>query len=41
VLAQLGGLVAGIALLAALYPDAGTAADEVVVPSTRTTTTEE
>jgi arsenate reductase len=41
VLAQLGGLVAGIALLAALYPDAGTAADEVVVPSTRTTTTTE
>jgi arsenate reductase len=37
VLAQLGGLLAGLALLAALYPDAGAAADEVVVPSSRTT----
>ncbi len=32
-IAQLVGLVAGIGLLAALYPDAGRAADQVVVPS--------
>lgn len=30
--AQLAGLVAGVGLLLALYPDAATAADEVVVP---------
>ncbi|MEV4545478.1 MIP/aquaporin family protein [Micromonospora echinaurantiaca] len=33
VLAQLVGLAAGVGLLAALYPDAGTAADQVVVPA--------
>ncbi|MFI7491758.1 aquaporin [Micromonospora echinaurantiaca] len=33
VLAQLVGLAVGVGLLAALYPDAGTAADQVVVPT--------
>ena len=33
VLAQLVGLVVGVGLLAALYPDAGAAADQVVVPA--------
>ncbi|MCZ7373274.1 MIP/aquaporin family protein [Micromonospora sp. WMMC250] len=33
VIAQLVGLVVGIGLLAALYPDAGRAADQVVVPA--------
>ncbi|MBQ0906209.1 MIP/aquaporin family protein [Micromonospora sp. U21] len=36
VLAQLIGLAVGIGLVAALYPDAGRAADQVVVPATRT-----
>ncbi|RKF25370.1 aquaporin [Micromonospora globbae] len=35
VLAQLVGLAAGASLLAALYPDAGEAADQVVVPADR------
>ncbi|MET7671924.1 MIP/aquaporin family protein [Micromonospora luteifusca] len=33
VLAQIAGLAVGICLLAALYPDAGKAADQVVVPT--------
>ncbi|WP_244298487.1 aquaporin [Micromonospora cremea] len=33
VIAQLIGLAVGIVLLAALYPDAGRAADQVVVPA--------
>ncbi|MFU8875454.1 aquaporin [Micromonospora sp. SL4-19] len=33
VLAQLVGLAVGVGLLAALYPDAGAAADQVVVPT--------
>lgn len=33
VIAQLVGLAAGVGLLAALYPDAGKAADQVVVPA--------
>ncbi|MEV5692535.1 aquaporin [Micromonospora globbae] len=33
VVAQLVGLVVGVGLLAALYPDAGRAADQVVVPA--------
>jgi arsenate reductase len=33
VLAQIVGLAVGVGLLAALYPDAGTAADQVVVPT--------
>ncbi|MDZ5446865.1 MIP/aquaporin family protein [Micromonospora sp. 4G57] len=33
VVAQLVGLAAGVGLLAALYPDAGEAADQVVVPT--------
>ncbi|MDM4719316.1 MIP/aquaporin family protein [Micromonospora sp. WMMA1363] len=33
VLAQLAGLAVGVGLLAALYPDAGDAADQVVVPA--------
>lgn len=33
VLAQVAGLAVGIGLLAALYPDAGAAADQVVVPT--------
>lgn len=33
VLAQFVGLAVGVALLAALYPDAGDAADQVVVPA--------
>ncbi|MEV2237161.1 MIP/aquaporin family protein [Micromonospora sp. NPDC049891] len=33
VLAQLVGLAVGVGLLAGLYPDAGTAADQVVVPT--------
>jgi arsenate reductase len=33
VIAQLVGLGVGVGLLAALYPDAGTAADQVVVPT--------
>ncbi|MFI6263217.1 aquaporin [Micromonospora sp. NPDC051006] len=33
VVAQLVGLAVGVSLLAALYPDAGSAADQVVVPA--------
>ncbi|MGS2618814.1 aquaporin [Micromonospora sp. LZ34] len=33
VVAQVVGLAVGVGLLAALYPDAGTAADQVVVPA--------
>ncbi|MEV5630955.1 MIP/aquaporin family protein [Micromonospora tulbaghiae] len=35
VVAQLVGLAVGVGLLAALYPDAGRAADQVVVPAAR------
>ncbi|MEH0826496.1 MULTISPECIES: MIP/aquaporin family protein [unclassified Micromonospora] len=35
VVAQLVGLAVGVGLLAALYPDAGRAADQVVVPAER------
>ncbi|WP_233513328.1 aquaporin [Micromonospora craterilacus] len=36
VLAQIAGLAVGVGLLAALYPDAGAAADQVVVPTDET-----
>ncbi|SCL14353.1 Glycerol uptake facilitator (Major Intrinsic Protein Family) [Micromonospora nigra] len=39
VLAQLVGLAVGVGLLAALYPDAGAAADQVVVPTDEDATT--
>ncbi|WP_025619461.1 aquaporin [Salinispora cortesiana] len=38
ILAQLAGLALGIGLLTALYPDAGAAADQVVVPAESATT---